>query len=77
MRPSQLARYKDLGLLLVRHRHLAGIGAGPEDVEQTTADAEALAAGLEELQLLVSIQLSDLPQRRRRRGSGSQRGSGR
>lgn len=49
MRPSHLARYKDVGLLLVKHRHLTGIGAGPADAEGATADAEALAAELEGL----------------------------
>jgi predicted unusual protein kinase regulating ubiquinone biosynthesis (AarF/ABC1/UbiB family) len=49
MRPSHLARYKDVGLLLVKHRHLTGIGGGPADPAAAKADAEALAEGLEEL----------------------------
>jgi predicted unusual protein kinase regulating ubiquinone biosynthesis (AarF/ABC1/UbiB family) len=49
VRPSHLARYKDVGLLLVKHRHLAGIGTGPTDAGDVTADAEALASELEGL----------------------------
>jgi predicted unusual protein kinase regulating ubiquinone biosynthesis (AarF/ABC1/UbiB family) len=49
MRPSHLARYKDLGLLLVRHRHLVGIGSGPDGLDEVAHDADALAANLEEL----------------------------
>jgi predicted unusual protein kinase regulating ubiquinone biosynthesis (AarF/ABC1/UbiB family) len=49
MRPSHLARYKDLGLLLVRHRHLVGIGSGPDGHDEVAHDADALAANLEEL----------------------------
>jgi predicted unusual protein kinase regulating ubiquinone biosynthesis (AarF/ABC1/UbiB family) len=48
MRPSNLPRYKDLGLLLVKHRHLTGFGTGPTG-DEVTADAEALASELEEL----------------------------
>jgi predicted unusual protein kinase regulating ubiquinone biosynthesis (AarF/ABC1/UbiB family) len=49
MRPSHLARYRDVGLLLVRHRHLAGVGAGPEDLAAAEADASRLADELEDL----------------------------
>lgn len=49
MRPSELARYKDVASLLVKHRHLAGVGAGPEDRAEVEADAEALASELEAL----------------------------
>jgi ubiquinone biosynthesis protein len=52
MQASHLARYKDIGMLLVKHRHLvsgpdaAGQADGSEEVE---ADADALARDLEEL----------------------------
>jgi ubiquinone biosynthesis protein len=49
MRPSHLARYKDVGLLLIKHRHLSGIGTGPSDQDEVKADAEALAEELERL----------------------------
>jgi ubiquinone biosynthesis protein len=52
MRPSHLARYKDIGMLLVKHRHLAagGDGHAPEDDDpEAVADAEALAGELEAL----------------------------
>jgi predicted unusual protein kinase regulating ubiquinone biosynthesis (AarF/ABC1/UbiB family) len=45
----ELARYKDLGTLLVKHHHLAGIGSGPEGQAEVAEDAEALAAELESL----------------------------
>jgi predicted unusual protein kinase regulating ubiquinone biosynthesis (AarF/ABC1/UbiB family) len=47
MRPAHLARYKDLGMLLVKHRHLAASVDGDVDAAETAADAEALAAELE------------------------------
>ena len=54
MRATDLARFKDVGLLLVKHRHLAGGVAaepdegGPADPE-AEADATALVQALEEL----------------------------
>jgi ubiquinone biosynthesis protein len=51
MRPSHLARYKDIGLLLVKHRHLVGTPGEPEteDDPELRTDAEALATELEGL----------------------------
>ncbi|MCU1350873.1 MAG: hypothetical protein JWM05_82 [Acidimicrobiales bacterium] len=48
MRPSHLARYKDIGALLVKHRHLAGRGTAP-DGEAMAEDARALACDLEDM----------------------------
>jgi len=48
MRPSHLARYKEIGSLLVKHRHLLGRGSGPDD-DGLDADARALASDLEEM----------------------------
>ena len=51
MRASHLARYKDIGTLLVKHRRLVTQrGADPSvDEEATNADAEALARDLESM----------------------------
>ena len=52
MRPSHLARYKDIGMLLVKHRHLASGGGDdlrPDDDPAMAADAAALADELEAL----------------------------
>ncbi|MEO7555756.1 MAG: AarF/UbiB family protein [Acidimicrobiales bacterium] len=46
MRPSHLARYKDIGSLLVKHRHLMGQGSTPDD-DALEVDARALASDLE------------------------------
>ncbi|MCU1498187.1 MAG: hypothetical protein JWM47_2140 [Acidimicrobiales bacterium] len=52
MRPTHLARYKDIGMLLVKHRQLI---AGPDrasrddDDGRQAADADALAGQLEEM----------------------------
>lgn len=51
MKASHLARYKDIAMLLVKHRHLAD-GADAADAEASearTADAQALASELEEM----------------------------
>ncbi|MDP1818710.1 MAG: AarF/UbiB family protein [Acidimicrobiales bacterium] len=51
MRPSHLARYKDIGTLLVKHRQLVRDRPDgdllPEDEAAMTTDAEALASELE------------------------------
>ena len=57
MRPSHLARYKDIGTLLVKHRHLVmdrddGCRPWPPTARPDpamVADAEALASDLEEM----------------------------
>jgi predicted unusual protein kinase regulating ubiquinone biosynthesis (AarF/ABC1/UbiB family) len=46
MRPSHLARYRDIAMLLVKHRHAMG-SVDDEDVQ--TQDAQALAEALESM----------------------------
>jgi predicted unusual protein kinase regulating ubiquinone biosynthesis (AarF/ABC1/UbiB family) len=49
MRAADLGRFKDIGLLLVKHRHLAGgVTADPGEAEAAGSDAEADAAELAE-----------------------------
>ena len=49
MRPAHLARYKDIGLLLVRHRRALADPEGPAAMEEAEASGRALATSLEEL----------------------------
>ncbi len=47
MQPSHLARYKDIGVLLVKHRHLIGHDDDRDDGRED--DARSLASDLEEM----------------------------